>query len=54
MGLCINWTLRAPENASVESVTASMRAFADAECEPMNCFLVRGYSGSIVDTLSMI
>jgi hypothetical protein len=30
MGLCINWTLRAPENASAESVTASLCAWREA------------------------
>jgi hypothetical protein len=29
MGLCINWTLRAPENASAESVTASLLAWRE-------------------------
>ncbi len=30
MGLCINWTLRTPENASPESVTASLRGWREA------------------------
>ena len=31
----------------------SFTAFAGAECEPINYFLVRGYSRSLIDTLSV-